>query len=956
MRIFSFGPFVLLLHERRLEKEGRSVRLGGRAFDILTVLVERAPDIVSGRELLERVWPNVTIDEAALRVHVTALRKALSEGQIGAKYIRNVPGRGYFLETTVSTLNKSSPPLGLGAAFGTNSYLPPLMPRVLGRDSAIQQIAELLTKHRFVTIAGPGGIGKTIVAIAVAHLKLKDFHGDAHFVDLAPITSPDLVVSNVASSFGLAVQSDDLLPNLISFLKDRSLLLILDSCEHLLFDLVPLVENIFNHAPSVFILATSRERLYIDCEKLYPLPPLEIPPQSSTISAKEVLAFPAARLFIERVQMEIHGFELSDHEAPLVAKICYKLEGVALALELAAGRVSAYGIAGVVRLLDERFALLWRGRPTAIPRHRTLSATLDWSHDLLSETERIVMRRLSIFIGLFSLEAAESVALGEDICRPDFLEAVASLVAKSLLSIKTDGTEPRYRMLDTTRAYGLEKLNISGEKEQIAYLHAACFLAVLDRPSPDNVETPFAIVGNNYTGQLGNIRAAVDWSFTEHLGEPLRVPLAAAAANLFIRLSLLDECFHLTERAIAALESDHRGTRLEMQLQTLRGQSLMFISGNTEEVREALMRALDLATLLQEPSYQLQLLGDLHLFYERSGDYHNAHEFALRGEKVATILGDPESIVAAHSLLGISFHLLGEQESARRHIYKVLSYPRRPKTFNSIRFGFDQFIRARIALARTLWILGFPERAVSEARGAIDEATNLDHPVTLCMALIWAISVFLWVGDFVAAGDCLDRFTEQAETHSLAPYIAVAHGVKGQLAIKQGNAESGILFLQNAMASLRAARYALLTTDFMMSEVEGLAMTGDFDAALMKVTETIDLVQKSGNLIFLPELLRIKGELLMERIVENSSDAEEYLHESLEKARKQSALSWELRTTITLAKLNRESLGKLEQSTLNAVYDRFNEGFATADLKEARSLLNLVEPRSRPAPLQDPKT
>jgi predicted ATPase/DNA-binding winged helix-turn-helix (wHTH) protein len=926
MRIFSFGPFVLFLHERRLEKDGRLVHLGGRAFDLLTVIVERAPEIISGRELLERVWPNVTIDEAALRVHMTALRRALGESQPGVKYIRNVPGRGYFLETTVSTPNKSSSPLALGAAFGTNLYLPPLVPHMLGRDTAIQQIAELLTKHRFVTISGPGGIGKTTVAIAVAHSKLKDFHGAAHFVDLAPITSPELVVSNIASSFGLAVQSDNPLPNLMSFLKERSLLLILDSCEHLLLELLPLLENIFNHALSVFILATSRERLYIDCETLYPLPPLENPPQNSKISAKEVLTFPAARLFVDRVQLEIYDFELSDDEAPLVSKICHKLDGVALALELAAGRVGAYGIAGTARLLDEWFALLWRGRPTAVPRHKTLGATLDWSHDLLSETEQIVMRRLSIFVGPFSLEAAESVVPGEDVCRADFLESVASLVAKSLLSIKRSGTEPRYRMLDTTRAYGLQKLTASGEKDRIAYLHATCFLALLDRPARDNVETTPAIVGNNYVDQLGNIRAALDWCFAEDMGGHLRVQLAVAASNLFIQLSLLDECLHLTERAIAALESHHRGTRLEMQLQTLRGQSLMFIRGNTEEVREALMRALDLATLLQEPSYQLQLFGDLHLFYERRGDYHSAHEFALKGEKVATILGDPDSIVAAHSLLGVSFHLLGEQESARSHLYKVLSYPRHPKTFNSIRFGFDQFIRARIALARTLWILGFPERAVSEARGTIDEAANLDHPVTLCMALIWAISVFLWVGDLAAAADCLDRFAEQAETHSLAPYIAVALGVKGQLAIKRGNAESGMVFLQDAIASLQAARYALLTTDFMISEVEGLAMTGDFDAALKKVTETIDLVHKSGNLMFLPELLRIKGELLMASFTENSDSAEECLRESLDRARKQSALSWELRTATSLTKLSRsKSLGKLERNELNATYDRFNE-------------------------------
>src|SRR6202046_3496581 len=439
--MFSFGPFVLHLPERRLEREGRQVRLGGRAFDILTVLVERAPDIVSCRELLELVWPKVTIDEAALRVHLTTLRRALGEGCADLKYIGNVPGRGYFLGMPVSTLNKSGQPQGLGAATGAKLYLPPPIPRVLGRDSAIQKITELLTENRLVTITGPGGIGKTTVSVSVAHSQFKDFCGPVHFVDLAPISRANLAISIIASSFGLAVQSDDPLPNLISFLKDRSLLLILDSCEHLLFELVVFIEEILNHAPSIAILATSREGLHSRYEKLYPLPPLEFPTQNSKISANEVLAFPAARLFIERVKMEIYGFELSDHEAPLFADICHKLDGIALALELAAGRVSAFGIAGTARFLDETLALLWRGRPTAIPRHKTLSATLDWSHDLLSKSEQIVMRRLAIFSGYFTLEAAEAVAAGDDCSRSDFLASIASLSAKSLLSIKHSGTD-----------------------------------------------------------------------------------------------------------------------------------------------------------------------------------------------------------------------------------------------------------------------------------------------------------------------------------------------------------------------------------------------------------------------------------------------------------------------------------------------------------------------------------
>jgi predicted ATPase/DNA-binding winged helix-turn-helix (wHTH) protein len=538
--LIAFGPFRLSPAERLIEKDGKPLELGGRAMDILIALVERAGDVVSQRDLIDRGWPNVTVDDSNLRCHIAVLRRALDDGQDGARYVINVPGRGYcFVCPTTRSPTDDARPVPVGPV-GVVPLMPPRLRRMVGRDAVVEEIAAQLASQRFVTIVGPGGIGKTTVAAAVGHA-LAAACGATCFLDLGPLTDPRLVPSLLATALGLVVETNDPIPSLVGHLRDKRLLLILDCCEHVIETAAALAEAIFAQAENVHILATSREALRVEGEHVYRLAPLDRPPVSDTLTAAESLAFPAAQLFADRVGASSDRFALQDADAPVVARICDKLDGIALAIELAAGRVDVHGIEGVDTLLGSRLSLSWQGRRTAPPRQQTLNATLDWSYDLLAEAEQAILRRLAIFAGPFTMEAAQAVAQGQGVEASGVEEAIASLVAKSLIvADRVDGGGVRYRLQDITRTYLQAKLAGTDETDIVARRHAAFLERVgLERvgaPAPDCSEAPTpGAIGEH----LANVRSALEWSFSERGDVRLGKALAAAAVPLSLELSLL---------------------------------------------------------------------------------------------------------------------------------------------------------------------------------------------------------------------------------------------------------------------------------------------------------------------------------------------------------------------------------------------------------------------------------
>src|SRR5712671_5569556 len=394
-RKLRFGPFELSIGERVLRRDGQVLPLGGRALDILIYLADRPGEVIAKQELMDHVWSDVTVEEGSLRVHVAAIRKALGDGQFGNRYIANIKGRGYSFVGTVEPIASSTESRSGSSRHQGRLTVRPLM--MIGRETVVSEVSDKLRNERFVTLLGPGGIGKTTIAFAVGRAAAEKFGGEVYFVDLECLTDPRHVAGAVATSLGVALKSKDPCRELVNLVRSRKLLIILDSCEHVIEAVASLAEQLYRQTEEIHVLTTSRESLNVEGEHCYRVPPLDCPPDGLEQTANAVLRYPSAQLFVRRVAARTGSVVLTDEEAPFVAEICRKLDGMPLAIELAAGQVAALGLKNTISRLVSRLELLRLSHRTAVPRHRSLKATLDWSYNLLSDAERIVLRRIAAF-------------------------------------------------------------------------------------------------------------------------------------------------------------------------------------------------------------------------------------------------------------------------------------------------------------------------------------------------------------------------------------------------------------------------------------------------------------------------------------------------------------------------------------------------------------------------------
>ncbi len=495
--IIEFGRFRLHRRDRALLADGVKLDLGARAFDLLLALIDAGGAMVSKDELLSRVWPDAIVEENNLHVQIFALRQALGADR---DLIRTVPRHGYRFAGRVTTAAGSASAAHVGSAptVPPTNNLPIQVGELIGREAALQQVVELQTTYRLLTLTGPGGIGKTSLAIAAAWRLVDRYPNGVRLVDLATLADPNLVLSTIAAALDLQRLPSPLLPeHVAAALQARRLLLVLDTCEHLIEPVASIVEALLHGAPHVRILATSREPLRAEGECVYRVPALAVPGDEIT-DAEVQLRHGAVRMFFARARLADERLQLDDDLVAAISSNCRQLDGMPLAIELAAARTALLGVQAVAGGLDDRFRLLTSGRRTALPRHQTLRAALDWSYDLLAEAEQAVLRRLAVFTGPFTLDAAQAVAPDHGAEADEIAEIVVNLVAKSLI-VSNIGSSARYRLLDTTRAYLQAKLSDAAEENIIARRHAEFFRTLLERagarfqPLPkraDSVPTP----------------------------------------------------------------------------------------------------------------------------------------------------------------------------------------------------------------------------------------------------------------------------------------------------------------------------------------------------------------------------------------------------------------------------------------------------------------------------------
>jgi predicted ATPase/DNA-binding winged helix-turn-helix (wHTH) protein len=949
----SFGPFRLLPAQRTLLEADKPVRLGGRALEILTVLVERPGELVSKADLVARVWPDTFVEEGSLRVHVAALRRALGDGQAGNRYIANVPGRGYRFVAPVQVAEGPTAPARPAPVSAPASNLPAPITRMIGRVDTVRSLVSQLPQRRFISIVGPGGMGKTTLALAVADALTSSYEDGVRFVDLAPVGHPQLVPAALAAVLGVAIRSDDPIPGVIAFLADKEMLVVLDNCEHVIEAAASLAEELLRGAAGVHLLATSREPLRAEGERVHRLSALAMPVSSRGLTAVEALAFPAVQLFVERAAANLDDFELSDADAPIVAEICHQLDGIALAIELAAGRVHAFGIAGLAELLQDRFPLLLTGRRTALPRHQTLSAALDWSYGLLPEPERVVLRRLAVFRGGTTLESASAVAADDDIVSSEIVGCIANLVAKSLVTADVGGPLAHYRLLETTRAYARERLIESGELERFTRRHAEHYRDLFEQAEAEWSTRPTDDWIAAYLPCLDNVRVALDWAFGDGGDAAVGVVLTVAAEPLWGHLSLIDECRRRVEQALASLDSGAmRGTRRHVQLLAAIGSARLYSSrragSDPAEIEAAFAGALELAEALGDTDYQLKALWGLWVDRFNRGEHRHALELATRFRDRAARASEPADRLVGERMIGFSLQLLGEQLAARQHTQRMLDrYVAPIRRSHLIRFHFDQRITAQMTLSQILWQLGFPDQAMATLQAGVEDALRLGHAMSLCNILAQAACpVALYTGHLAQAERFVSMLLDHSARHSLQVWHIWGRCFGAALAISRGDQLRGLEAFRAAFNELPRTRFALRHTAFLGELAEAQSHAGETARSVATIRQALERSERNEELWCKAELLRIKGEILLRAATADAQgEAEQAFLQALDWARRQSALSWELRAATSLARLRaRQGRADEGRTLLAATYQRFTEGFETADLMAAADLLRELRP------------
>ncbi len=511
--VIRFGAFRLLPGQRQLLRDGVSVHLGARAMDLLLHLTANPGVVVTKQALMKAVWPDRIVEENNLTVNMTALRRALGDSAEGEPVIRTVTGRGYVFVGTITTevrpIPAPVPELPLSA-------VPQLTTRLIGRDGAIADLQRLLQTRRVVSVVGPGGVGKTALALHLAELVKADFPDGVGFVDLSTVSDPARVSEAVAAVFsGGGAGTNTATDLLTTLLRDQKSLLVLDNCEHLVEPVARLVHAIVAACPAVVILVTSREGLFVPGEQIFRLQPLPVPDDPHAVTAATALHYAAVGMFVERAGA-ISGFVLDDASAPIVAAICARLDGIPLAIEMAASRLKVLSPAQLAERLVERFRLLGATGRGTTPRHRTLQAMIDWSYDFLSPEEQGLLRGLSVFSGGASLPAIQAIAgesgAGDDV---DLLDRLTALADKSMVTFDATGeagSPPRFRLLETVRQYAVRKAGEAGETS-LPERHAAYFA---DRFA-EAARTWHTMPGRDwlalYAPDAENLRSALAWAF-----------------------------------------------------------------------------------------------------------------------------------------------------------------------------------------------------------------------------------------------------------------------------------------------------------------------------------------------------------------------------------------------------------------------------------------------------------
>lgn len=878
--------------------DGVRLELDASAFAVLQALLDANGAMVDASVLAQRD------DASRLWASVARLNEALARCSPLAGYVASQQGRGYQLVRTRARFN-----------------------RILGRAGELARVAELLQAQRFVTITGPGGMGKTTLARAVA-ADCADLYPDGvRFIDLAALAEGRDLAGALGAALGIARLTRAGLAQLAARLRGRRMLIIFDCCEHHTTEAAHASEALLRAEPGIDVLCTSREPLLADGERIVRLGPIGVPAAGTALDATAAARFPAVQLFVARAQDDNPaGFVLDDRNAALVGEVCRAVDGLPLALELAASLVRPLGLHELARQTSKSLLESLPGGARTDGRHRSLSSMLDWSYDVLAPHEQQVLRSLAVFRGGFTLEAAGVVAAGATPDPVGVADAVIELAGKSLVSMGGADGAYRSRLLDLTREYAFDKLVASGELHGMQERHARWLCTLAERLDRDWMTLDWHAWVDLYGPWVDDILAAIDWALGEG-GQPLLgARLAAVGFSLGDQIGLAREFHERVQsalKAVALLPDVPAELLLRLNFVNADGPGLsatglLKLMGNTEWV-------LELARESESPMLRGASLVAIWGFPFVRGDYPTSLANARRIADAAHAGADPYLALIGQRTMAQSLHFMGRHAEAHRCAALALSGCdlRIPLAYQPAPVQVATSVR--IILARLLWMEGAADQAsaMSEEALALSES---DRPPAMCQVLsMAAVPVALWRGETAHAGRLVRRLRERAELHGLGFWIEWAQRFEDALAVIEGTAEPHSLpsfgdrhdFFAKCRDHLVTFSPRLLGGDAVMRCESGLVAW------------------------CLPELLRAQAVRLMDmHPADDGRAAARLLRRSLAVARRQGALAWSLRSASSLAALyQRQGAVAAARATLGPVLARCHEGQSTADMRAANALM-----------------
>lgn len=876
----AFGRYQLFPRLRLLLRDGVRLDVGERALDVLVQLVSTAGQVVSKDSLLSRVWSKGVIEENSLQAQISSLRKILGDDR---DLIATEFGRGYRFTGSVQAHRAVTSSISAPQA---RAGLPSPRSPLVGRVEELLELNRLLATQTLCTLTGPAGIGKTRLAIEAASESSPCFPDGVYFADLSQLSAASVSPAISSTLAGLAGTSTPLASH-----PGRALLVV-DNCEHVTSACAAALDRLLESDPQLCVLLTSQTPLWLDGEQVYRLSPLALPPR--TITAVDARSYSAVELFVRRVTSADYHFELTEKNVEQVTTLCRALDGVPLALEIAAARVPSLGLAAVTEDLALSSGLLAAQKRRAPGRHQPLGDALQWSYQLLDSIEQAVFQELAIFPGDFTVAAAERI-VSTKLERPTRLvDVLCSLVEKSLITSQT-GTQPiRYRYLTMLRAYALEQL--ANRTAAMTEKHARFVEQLVSQAQRDWMSLPTTQWKRQYEHHIDDIRAALDWSLSDSKRRALGLRILTNSAPFWIQLSLHDECRQRITNVLEETKVPPVEEHQEMMIQAALATSLTWSRGPVPANVRAWTRASALALRLDDKETQLQAEYGLWLYHLRSGCYAQALRHGQSMADLALRHRDQAALLTARRLIGTSHHFLGNHAEALIEIESMLdSYMRDERHGSHFRFGMDQRVAGWAFLSRILWLMGNTTKARRAAQVAIDEAMALDHACTLCCALAeGSCTVAALSGDVEGVKRASQQLNQVAGNHGLDFWGLYGSAFSLWAKVFQDPNAVSFLELRSTLETLQVhgfdPAYSVFLSDFanvMLEQGRIREAAGLINARLAG--------DAAGQLWNAPELMRVKSRTLSEKNSSRRAPRSLILQQALTLARAQGAKAWELR-------------------------------------------------------------